>query len=120
MKLPFLVLFLAGSITVILKAVDETAAPAPAGSAEAPAAQPPPKPSGPGIVVVGVSATAQGKPRIDPMNHESWKAERTRLEAELNRLREQGYSVAGMNDDWIVMERRPVSSPNRRVVLPTQ
>lgn len=96
---------------VILNAADETA-PVPASSnGEAKRSAPAP----PAYRVISAKD-------FSPDQTISGEMERKResFEKALNKAHAEGCDLAGMNDDWVVLERRtrPVSEERRRVVLP--
>ena len=100
MKIPVILLGVAAAATLVLKAADQEADPAAPTQPEQPA-----QPAGPRFIVIEA------------------KAPRAELEKTLNERAAQGYTVSGMNNDYIVMEKRPpVAAPSavrKRVVLPT-
>jgi len=127
MKKTALVLAAAACGAVMLQAVDEIpAAPASGGEKQAE----PAKPRGPKYRVIGSMGNAQPSefPSVainpkDPVYAEIWEKRRTALETELNKADADGYRMAGMNEEWIVLERRDAperrdTTERRRVVLP--
>ena len=114
MKQIALVLAAAACGAVVLQAVGQQAtaeakpAPPTTGEEEQPE---PAKPQGPRYRVIGATGAAQ-------LDKDAWEKRRLTLEAELNKADADGYRVASMNNEWIILERRDPAI-RRRVVLPT-
>jgi len=75
-----------------------------------------PSPQLPQYRVMHAFGSIPGAPAVPGEAEKNRKA----FEDALNKADAEGYQVAGMNDQWVVLQRKPPPVSRRNVVLPAQ